>query len=103
MFRYWRRQEIAHLKLDVAGVERSGIAIATSSDHHERIEIMKVAEQRAGDHPYITKTYFGDRAWDKEASITLGYNFVLVGNRIEHNKRIDNYTNISEVLAHVGL
>ena len=97
----WR--EIAHLKLDVAGIDKSGMVLATSSDHYERIEIMKIAEKKAGNYPFVTKTYFGDRAWDKEASRTLGYNFVLVGNQIEHDRRIDNYTNIKEVLTLVGI
>ena len=96
-------QEIAHLKLDTAGIDRSGMVLATSSDHYKRIEIMKIAEKRAGNHHFVTKTYFGDRAWDKKASKTLGYNFVLVGSRIQHDKRIDNYTDIKEVLALVGI
>lgn len=86
----WR--ETAILKLEAAGINFSEIPIASASDHFERVEIMKIAEQKTGLQTFGTKTYFGDGEWDKKASEILGYNFVLVGNKFEYSQRIDNFT-----------
>ena len=51
-------QEIAHLKLDAAGIDRSGIMLATSSDHYKRIEIMKIAEKKGGQSSLCDKNVF---------------------------------------------
>ena len=64
---------------------------------------MKMAEHRAGTAPYRTKTYFGDAPWDLKASSALGYNFVLVGNRIEYRKSIQDFTAANDALAYIGL
>lgn len=96
----WR--ETAILKLEAAGIDLTGIPIASASDHFERVEIMKIAEQKTGLKNFETKTYFGDGEWDKKASEILGYNFVLVGNKFEHPQKIDNFTFSEEALNFFG-
>ena len=95
--------ESAQLKLVFAGIDLTDIPIASSSDHYSRIEIMKLSEQRLGIEFYESKTYFGDGAWDQQAALALGYNFVLVGGRIKSRSSIVDYGNIPEILALIGL
>ncbi len=95
----WR--ETAILKLEAAGFDFSGIPIASASDHFNRVEIMKIAEEKTG-LDFETKTYFGDGEWDKKASEILGYNFVLVGDRFEHSQRIPNFTFSQKALKFIG-
>ncbi len=96
----WR--ESAILKLESAGINYSSFPLASSNDHYSRIEIMKLAAERASNNQYPC-TYFGDGVWDKEACNHLGYNFVLVGSKFEHNPRINNFLKIECALAYVGL
>jgi beta-phosphoglucomutase-like phosphatase (HAD superfamily) len=96
-------QESAIMKLEAAGLHFPSVPIASSSDHYRRMDIMKTAELRAGTAPYKTKTYFGDAPWDLKASSALGYNFILVGNRIEYQKSIKDFTAANDVLAYIGL
>ena len=95
--------ESAMLKLEAAGIAVTGIPVASSSDHFSRIEIMKIAESRAGHCHYESKTYFGDSPWDLNASEELGYHFVLVGNSIEYERTISDFTAIDDILAYIGL
>lgn len=96
-------EETAKLKLKSAGIDCSGIAIASSSDHFERTEIMIVAESKLRDAFFTSKSYFGDASWDKKAAEKLVYNFIFVGSRIEHHQKIKDYTNVNEVLSCIGL
>jgi len=95
--------ESAVLKLESAGIDISGIPIASSNDHHSRIEIMKIAEQRAIKEPRLSFTYFGDGSWDLKACKELGVNFVLVGDKLEHNQSINSFVQTSEAFAYIGL
>ncbi len=93
-------EETAKLKLNAANIDHNGCAFASSSDHHKRTEIMKVAESKAsGNLSFESITYFGDASWDKEASENLNYRFVLVGNRIDHGIQIDDYQHQDNVLS----
>ncbi len=92
-------EETARLKLDAAGIDITGLAVASSSDHYIRTEIMKLAESKTGYRKtFESKTYFGDAAWDLEASQKLGCRFVLVGNRIEHKTSINDYQDIDRIM-----
>jgi hypothetical protein len=91
-------KESAILKLNSAGIKYSSIPLASSNDHYSRIEIMKLAAERASTNQYPC-TYFGDGAWDKEACNYLGYNFVLVGSKFKHNPCINNFQEIESALA----
>lgn len=95
--------ESATIKLEAAGLDVSGIALATSTDHIARIEIMKIAEARAADQPLLSRTYFGDAVWDKTASSQLDYNFVLLGDRVEHHQAMPNYLDIEIATRFIGL
>ena len=95
--------ESATIKLEAAGLDVSGIALATSSDHIARVEIMKIAEARAADQPLLSRTYFGDAAWDKTASRQLDYNFVLLGDRVEHHQAMPDYLDIEIATRFIGL
>jgi phosphoglycolate phosphatase-like HAD superfamily hydrolase len=95
--------ESAKLKLGAVGIDVRGIPIASSSDHFSRIEIMKIAELRAGIGQYESRTYFGYSPWDLRASKALGYNFVLVGNRIDYDRSIPDFIAADDVLASIGL
>jgi phosphoglycolate phosphatase-like HAD superfamily hydrolase len=95
--------ETARMKLEAAGIKCSDIPIASSCDHYSRIEIMRVAEARSGEHRFKSKTYFGDGSWDKKASKSLNYNFVAVGSRITSSKSIHDYSDSQAVLRCIGL
>ena len=75
----WR--ETSEVKLDSAGINYADIAFASNDDHFDRSEIMRLAEQRFGNHLFESRTYIGDGPWDKPASMALGFNFILVGNK----------------------
>lgn len=92
--------ESAMLKLDAAGININGISIASSNDHHIRSEIMKIAVGRAdkGSVPH-GYTYFGDALWDKRACEELGFDFVLVGNKTDHPRQIEDFSKLEEIMA----
>jgi len=95
--------ESAILKLESAGIDISNIPIASANDHHSRIEIMKIAEKRAVKETRLSFTYFGDGSWDLKACKELGVNFVLVGDKLEHNQSIMNFKKQNEAFAYIGL
>ncbi len=97
-------EETAKLKLKAADISVDKCAFSSSSDHHKRTEIMKIAESRAAsDMPFESITYFGDASWDREASKDLRYGFILVGNQIEHEMQIDDFRHKDKVLSIIGL
>ena len=95
--------ESAILKLESAGIDISGIPIASSNDHHSRIEIMKIAALRATNSSRLSFTYFGDGSWDLKACKALGVNFVLVGDKVEHSQSITSYKQMEKAQAFIGL
>jgi beta-phosphoglucomutase-like phosphatase (HAD superfamily) len=95
--------ESARMKLAAAGLSFPSIPLASSSDHYSRIEIMRLAERRAGNDYYDAITYFGDGPWDQKASEALGYNFVSVGNRISSSQSIRDYTEADVAFRYIGL
>jgi len=96
-------QETAVLKLQSAGIDYSGIPVASSNDHFSRTAIMRASKEKAGVESKYKITYFGDADWDQKASKELGYNFILVGNRIETDKSIDDFTDINKVFSLIGI
>lgn len=96
----WR--ESATLKLESANIDYSSIPLASSDDHSSRMEIMRLAANRAGNNQYPC-TYFGDGVWDKEACDHLEYNFVLVGNKFAHKPSIINFQSTESALACIAL
>jgi len=97
-------EETARLKLTGIGVDVDSIPLATGSDAISRIEIMQIAERRAvnGRTPQ-TKTYFGDRIWDKLASEALGYQFIAVGNAVSHSTQFPDLQAHEEIFRQLGI
>ena len=93
----------AALKLRAIGLEPNGIAMATSSDAEKRAEIMRLAESRATQGLVTQRTYFGDGMWDKRAAAELGYDFVAVGNSVEHHVTFADLQDIEAILAQLGV
>ena len=93
----------AELKLSSAGLDFEGMAFASSDDHFDRVEIMKVAEGRTGIPSFSSRTYVGDGAWDKAAAEALKFNFVLVGSKISNPKQVGNLADIPRFEALAGL
>ena len=78
----------AQLKLQLSGLSRFGLPLATSDDAIARTEIMQIAEQRtlgcqAGKQADLT--YVGDGAWDLEASRELGWKFIGIASGKQAN------------------
>ena len=93
--------ETALLKLDSAGIDISGIPLASSDDHHIRTEIMRIALDRACVTPEQKITYVGDGEWDRIACSELDWNFVLVGSRTKHHQQLDNLANLAELMMYL--
>ncbi|KXF83260.1 HAD family hydrolase [Enterovibrio coralii] len=93
--------ETAKLKLESAGFETDGLILASSNDHHSRIEIMNTARLQADSTGLVPVTYFGDAAWDVKACETLGVNLVVVGNRVKHHQQIKDFAPLERVLDFV--
>lgn len=96
-------EKTAKLKLKSAGIDYSEIAFASGSDSISRLDIMKLAEKRCLLGGFTSKTYFGDAIWDKKTSLSLAYNFILVGNGIEHTKQIIDFKDSEKALSMIGL
>ncbi len=95
--------ESAKMKLNAADLHFPDIPIASASDHYSRLDIMKLAEVKAGGGKYKSVTYFGDGPWDLNASADLGHKFVLVGNRIGYHQSIPDFKDIDLALSYIGL
>jgi beta-phosphoglucomutase-like phosphatase (HAD superfamily) len=95
--------ESAMLKLKSAGIDISGIPIASANDSTSRTDIMKLAASRATGKQNTPCTYFGDDAWDKAACEKLGFNFILVGDKLVHKPSIENFKSISSILSYLDV
>jgi len=98
----WR--ETAELKLRAIGLEPNNLAIATGSDAVRRTDIMRLAESRATKGVIVRKkTYFGDGVWDQRAAARLGYDFVAVGNGVNHHLAFADLQDRHEILSQLGV
>ncbi len=97
----WRKT--AELKLNTIGLDTTALSVATASDATERTAIMEIAERRAlPDHTATRRTYFGDGAWDKRACQVLGYDFIAVGDRVEHHTAFEDLSDQPAILSVLG-
>lgn len=97
-------EDTARLKLEGVGIDTTELILASCSDAHSRTEIIRVAESRAlagGDT--ARKTYFGDGIWDKYACETLDYDFVAIGNNVDHSIRFQDFQEADAIITHLGL
>jgi FMN phosphatase YigB (HAD superfamily) len=97
----WR--ETALMKLQAAGFDLDGVALASSSDAHPRISIMRIAGQRAmrGREP-LRRTYFGDGPWDQRACVDLGWQFVAIGGGVPHPVAFPSLSDHPAILSCLG-
>ena len=97
-------EETARMKLEGVGIETAGLVLASSSDAHSRTEIIKLAERRALAGKDISrKTYFGDGIWDKRACEILDYNFIAIGDNVDHDTRFPDFLSVQAIISHLGL
>lgn len=94
-------EETARMKLQSAGFDISNIMLASSNDHHRRIEIMTLASSTARIATGDTLSYFGDAQWDVDACNELDINLILVGDRAVHHQRIKNFQDLEIALEHI--
>ena len=98
----WR--ETAMMKLRGIGLNPKEICLASASDAVSRVEIMRVAEQRALQGMRAERrTYFGDRSWDLKACQELGFDFIAIGNNVSHPKRYPDFRDAEAILEELGL
>ncbi len=95
--------ETAALKLRCIGLEPQSLAMATSSDALARTEIMRLAEARATKREVTRRTYFGDGVWDKRAAAELGYEFVAIGNGVDHHLAFPDLQDIEGIVRELGV
>ena len=97
-------EETARMKLRASGLDRYSIPLASGSDAFTRAEIMQIAEKRAlGGRKARRRTYFGDGIWDKRASAELGYDFIAIGDKVQHHARYPSFRRSGTILAQLGL
>jgi phosphoglycolate phosphatase-like HAD superfamily hydrolase len=77
----WKRS--AELKLAAAGIDVSGLALASCDDARNRCGIVRAAVARAqdltGTEAFDACVSVGDGVWDVETAATLGLGFIGVG------------------------
>jgi phosphoglycolate phosphatase-like HAD superfamily hydrolase len=70
----------AKLKLTAVGFEISDIEITTSNDAPAKVDVMRIAHERAraraGTGRFASVTYLGDSAWDRRSAAELGFDFL---------------------------
>ena len=97
-------EETARMKLRAAGLNPDEPSFASGSDAVSRVEIMQIAEQRAlRGRRASRRTYFGDGTWDQKASLELGYDFIAIGEKVEHSARYPDFRRPDLILARLGL
>jgi phosphoglycolate phosphatase-like HAD superfamily hydrolase len=79
----WRAT--SSFKLAAAGFDVAAYPFATSSETRSRMEIIRLAAQRAG-RDLSDAVYVGDGVWDMKASQSLGVPFIGVGRKLEQLK-----------------
>ena len=82
----------ARLKLELSGLDRFNLPLATSDDAPTRPEVMQVAVQKTlGKQAQngVEFTYVGDGTWDLQASQKLGWEFIGIatGRRAKQLKK----------------
>jgi phosphoglycolate phosphatase-like HAD superfamily hydrolase len=99
----------AMFKLGASALDIRGITLATGDDNKSREEIMTISAERAltasGVSQFESIVYFGDGIWDLEASRSLDYGFVGIGEHLNALRNAgaelchEDYTNLDEVLS----
>jgi beta-phosphoglucomutase-like phosphatase (HAD superfamily) len=96
--------ETAMMKMGAIGLDPEGLILASASDADSRVEIIRIAENRALLGRQVERrTYFGDGPWDKKACTELGYAFIAIGKNVEHTTRFSDFAAADQILAELGL
>lgn len=95
--------ETAALKLRAIGLVPSSLVMATGSDAVRRTEIMRLAESRVTKRMVTRRTYFGDGVWDQRAAAELGFDFVAVGDGVDHHVVFSDLRDIESILRQLGV
>ncbi|MDW1677674.1 HAD family hydrolase [Vibrio sp. Vb5029] len=93
--------ETAKIKLESAGFKTEKLAIMSSNDHYSRIKIMELAKSAINQIDNYPVTYFGDAEWDLKACKELKVNVVIVGDRVDHYQRIQDFSCLENALNFV--
>ena len=97
-------EETARMKLEGVGIGTADLTLVSSSDALSRTEIIRLAENRAlAGREVSIKTYFGDGIWDKHACEVLGYDFIAIGNNVDHCTRFADFQATESIISHLGL
>lgn len=97
-------EETARMKLEGIGIETTALALATCSDASSRTEIIRIAEQRAlAGRVALTRVYFGDGIWDKYACEALDYDFIAIGNGVDHATRFPDFMDQQAIFTRLEL
>lgn len=97
-------EDTARMKLEGVGIETAELILTSSSDAFSRTEIIKLAEDRALDGENVArKTYFGEGIWDKPACEALDYDFIAIGNNVDHNTRFTDFLAVEVIFSRLGL
>ena len=85
--------------------QHAQVAAAVKKNFYNKIDqhlqaspVMEIASARAIDNDDLACTYFGDGEWDKKACAQMNYNFVLVGDLLEHTPQIENFMATETIL-----
>jgi len=68
----------ATLKLESAGFDLNDITLSASDEKCDRTDIMRAALDQP-ETEYQSITYYGDGPWDRDACVSLGWDFIPVG------------------------
>lgn len=97
-------QETALIKLRAIGLDPLRLPLASSSDAMSKVDIIQIAERRTlPTENAKRKTYFGDNRYDKEVSRELGYDFIAIGENVDHHLRYPNFLDAESILDDLGL
>lgn len=98
----WR--ETSLIKLRAIGIDPARLSIASSSDAVRKADIMRIAERRALPYGGAKRaTYFGDTRYDRETSRELGYDFIAIGDNVEHHVKYPDFRDADSILRNLGL
>ena len=97
-------EETARMKLKAARLGANELCLASGSDALARVEIMQIAARRALNGATAGRTtYFGDGVWDKRASEKLRYQFIAIGDNVEHPSQFADFRDPAPILEVLGL
>lgn len=95
-------EETARAKLLSVGFDLEGIALRSSNDHYSRTEIMRLVAADIELNLKASISYFGDAVWDLKACQELGFNFIAVGSRLEHQQAITDFKDIDKAIEFIS-